>query len=244
MRQALFVVGLVSAMSCGGSDRLLPATTLAPAGLTPTPLGTMTLSGTISETAPTASTRVSGVTVQVFCCGPNTGRSTTSDANGVFDLAGLEPGAFTIRTVSPRYVEGSLAVTMTGNQTVAIELDPVFQMVTTTRDGSLTVGDRCPGYWDDPTGEHCSVDYVFNVHHSGTLKAEISTTDRETSACSLDVIRLVDGLEASSPLPGGVDGVQVRAHSQYLVRVRKFALSGGPPPAGTTPFRLTVTHPS
>jgi hypothetical protein len=55
-------------------------------------------------------------------------------------------------------------------------------------------------------------------------------------------------LDAEIPafvIPSGPDGsVAVSAHAQYIVRVRKFARSGGPPRGGSTPFVLTVTRPS
>jgi Carboxypeptidase regulatory-like domain len=242
MRQVLFVVGVMSTISCGGGDRSLPARS-SPVNPTPTPQQTLTVSGTVSETAPTGSTRIGGATVGVFCCGANAFRSTTTDSNGAFQLTALEPGTITVYVRAANYVDGSQTIALSGDQTIKLELDPVLEIVTTTTRESLIGGDECPGYWDAPTGL-CQVEYRFNVHHNGSLSADVTTTDPDTSFV-LEVYRAAEGRSSGGPLPLRPDGsVAVSAHAQYIVRVRKFGLGGGPPPPGNTPFVLTVTRPT
>lgn len=240
MRQALLVVGLLSMVSCGSGDRSLPATPLPSPNPAPSPGQTLTLSGTVSETAPTTSNRIGGVRVDVFCCGANAGRSATTDSNGVFQLGPLEPGVFTIRALAANYIEASQTITLTGHQTVAIEINPVFQMVTNTTNESISIVDGCPGFWDDPDGR-CEANFVFNVHHDGSLTAAVTTADRDASF-ALELYRADGGIILSSAVPWRPDGsALVHAHNQYRLRVRQFAVQGGP---RVTPFRLTVTRPS
>jgi Carboxypeptidase regulatory-like domain len=259
MRPVMFVVvAVVSTLSCGDGGGGVPSSPTPQPDPQPLPQ-TWTLSGTISETAPTASARIANATVTI-ASGPDAGRSVRSDANGVFQLEGLQPAQFTVRTQAANYVEGSQFVTLTGNQTIAIGLDPVFQMVTTTRDDSVSGGDACPGYWDGSysaqtdTGRsaaiaECEVHYVFDVHHDGTLSTVLSWTNRETNL-STELYYSDQGQPTGQGIsPRGDRSRQpvsydVDAHTQYVVRVRNLSPGGGSPPAGITAFTLTVTRPN
>ena len=65
-----------------------PTTTPAP---TPTPTPTFSVSGTISETAPTASRRVEGVQVSL-----SNGPSATTGGDGTFTITGVANGTYTL----------------------------------------------------------------------------------------------------------------------------------------------------
>jgi hypothetical protein len=161
------------------------------------------------------------------------------DAPGAFQLTALEPGRITVYVRAASYVDGSQTIGLSGDHTIRLELDPVFEMVTTTTRESLSGGGECPGYWDVPTGL-CQVDYQFNVHYNGSLSADLTTTDLETEF-TVEVFR---GQPQGAPIPWRADGsIAVSAHTQYTVRVRKFGRGGGPPPPGNTPFVLTVSCP-
>jgi Carboxypeptidase regulatory-like domain len=239
MRRLLLVVTLVPAVSCGGSaspSRPTPTTILRP--------GSLTLSGTISETAPTASTPITAATV-TFVEGPNIG-STTTDANGRFQLSGLRPGPLTFRIRAANYVEHLQFLELTADQAIGIELDPVFQAVTTSTTESISGGgDSCPGYWDVyPDSKACTADFLFNVHNAGTLSAEITPIEVDTSF-TMELFASIDGRAVGSGT--SVDAartIAVRGHTQYLIRVRKFSDGGGSPPAGVGSFVLTVTRPN
>lgn len=245
MRQTLLVVlALVSSVSCGDGGSASPSIP-TPVGSTPIPpSGTLTLAGTVTETAPTASTRIAGATITVVE-GPNAGRSATSDANGTFQLATLQSGTFTIRVRAADYVERSQSVTLTADQTVTIELDPVFEIVTTTTNASLSGGDACGGYWDDDIGpDSCRVHHVVNMHHDGTLTAELTWTD-PTAVPSMRVYRSSNGQPFGQGFGDGQKfSLNLFAHQQYVVEVRRFNEGGGSPPAGISAFSLTVTHPN
>jgi hypothetical protein len=250
MRQVVLVISLMSAVSCADSGD-------SPAGPTPPPRGEMfTLSGTVSETFPTESTRIAGATVTVVAGLDADGLFTTSDASGVFHFAALPPGTYTIRGRAENYVESSQSLTLAGNQTLTVRLDPVFQTVTTTRRDVITGDPSCPGYWDyvksdlprTTASEPCAVDYRFDVHHDGTLAADLAWADRRFTLFT-ELYRSDNGLPSGHAIAPRTDGSRpnsydVYAHAQYVIRVRSLSDGGGPPPAGMTEFTLTVTRPN
>jgi Carboxypeptidase regulatory-like domain len=252
MRHVVLVIALMSAVSCGGEGGGSPG---SPSPTPPTPAAqTWTLSGTVTETAPTASTLIAGATVTAVAGLDTDGPSVTSDANGVFHLASLAPGDYTIRTRAVNYAESSQPLTLADNQTMTVQLDPVFQMVTATTRDVITGDPSCPGYWDysksdvprTAASEPCQVDFLFDVHHEGTLHAELAWADRRFGL-STELYRSDRGLpsgRAIEPRAGGsrLVSYDVDAHAQYVVRVGFDG--GGSPPAGTTEFTLTVTRPN
>ena len=249
--QLLLGIALTSIVSCDHSPTA--PTKPSPALQSPAPSAqTWTISGTVSETAPTTSTPIAGAKVLVYD-GPDLGRSAITDSKGAFQIAGLAPGSLALSVQAAGYVEGKQAVTLSENQAVRFELDPVFQMVTTTLNESLVGGASCPGYWDymkviaNPLGTNqCFVDYLFNVHHDGTLTAQLTWTDRDSSPF-LELYRAVGGQASGDPLPLAGEASPFRgdvyAHHQYLLRVHRFSLDGSSP-VGTTSFGLTQTRPN
>jgi hypothetical protein len=254
MRHVVLVVALISVVSCGGEGSGSPG---SPSPTPPTPAAqTWTLSGTVTETAPTASTLIAGATVTAVAGLDADGPSVTSDANGVFHLAALAPGNYTIRTRAANYAESSQPLTLADNQTMTVQLDPVFQMVTATTRDVITGDPSCPGYWDywksdvprAAASEPCQVDFLFDVHHEGTLHADLAWADRRFGLIT-ELYRSDRELPSGQAIQPHADGSRVvsydvDAHTQYVVRVRGLSNGGGPPPAATTEFTLTVTHPN
>jgi hypothetical protein len=237
MRRLLLVVALLSTVSCGGR---------APTAATPAQPTTFTLSGTVSETAPTASIVIGGVTLTITD-GPNAGRSTVSAGNGSFRLEGLHPGDFTLRLQATDYLERQQSIVLLGDQTIALELEPVQRRVTNRVTGAITNGSgQCAGYWDDePFPDPCAVDYPFTVHGDGLLTAELTWTDPATTPV-LELYDARNGRAWSAPisLSGSRPATaNVYAGVDYILRIRKFSEGGGPAPAGTSPYTLTVTYP-
>jgi carboxypeptidase family protein len=253
MRQVVLVIASVSALSCGDGDRGSPnSPTPTPAA----PTQTWTLSGTVTETFPTASTRIAGATITAIAGLAADGPSTTSDASGGFRLAGLAAGNYTIRGRAANYAESSQPVSLTGNQALAVRLDPVFQMVTSTSSGVFTSDGSCPGYWDygksglAPTSasEPCTIDYLFDVHHDGTLEANLAWVDGRFGLIT-ELYHSDAGQPSGQPIAsrsgGQVATYRVQAHAQYVLRVRGFSAGAATaPPAGTTEFTLRVTRPN
>ncbi len=246
MRHVLLCVALLSTVACGdrtGRSPASPTPTPTPTPAPTPPPQTFSFSGTVSETAPTTSTRIAGARVRVIE-GPNAGLTAMTDANGVFQLA-LQPGAFWIDTGAAGYVELSQFITLTGDQKVTIGLDPVFQMVTTTRNETLTGGgNQCPGYWDYGfASDPCKVEFVLDVHHGGQLTTTLTSTDRDTML-HVELYRSADGFPTGAGILRGKDSAILDAHKKYVLQVRKFDPGGGPPPAGATSFTLSFTHPN
>lgn len=214
-----------------------------PTGQPPAPQPqTTTLSGFISETAPTTSTRIAGATVTIVD-GPNAGQFATTDATGAFQFAALQTGSFTVQAKATGYVERVQSVTLTGALALTMELDPEFQMVTVTKEESLLGSEAGCGGWDYVSAPGpCTVDHLFNVHHDGPLTVEVAWPDRDT-APSIELYRASNGVRTGVAIPLG-RGTAVDAHTQYLIQVRKLALIGDSPPVGTTKFTLTVTRPN
>ena len=124
MRQVVFVISLLSAVSCGGDG----GSADAPGGdspTSPTPLRpAWTLSGTVSETFPTRSTRIAGATVTAVAGLDANGRSTTSDGSGAFRLVALPPGNYTIRVQAHGDVHHSVTCDAVQGDADPLELTP------------------------------------------------------------------------------------------------------------------------
>jgi hypothetical protein len=105
---------LVSLVSCGGGSESPTSPTSNP---TPTPQAqTFTLSGRVTETAPTQTTVVVGATVSVVD-GANAGKSAVSDSTGNYSIAGLQRGGFTVNATAEGYAGTSTGVDLTANRT-------------------------------------------------------------------------------------------------------------------------------
>jgi hypothetical protein len=91
--------------------------------------------------------------------------------------------------------------------------------------------------------------YPFNVHHDGTLHADLAWTDQRfelgTTVCGSDGGQPTgQAVTARLDSSGHVAGYDVSAHTQYVVLVRSFPSAGGPTAAGSTEFTLTLTGPN
>ena len=87
----------------------------------PSPAPTFTLSGLVSEDA--GSKAVAGVAIQIVN-GSNAGKSTSTDGNGNYSLAGLSGGSFTVRASANSYDTTEQAVTVAGNTKLDLKLHP------------------------------------------------------------------------------------------------------------------------
>jgi hypothetical protein len=242
MRYVPVVVIVLSTVACSESG-------------SPTSPASMMLAGRVTETVPTTSTPVVAATVTVIG-GPDDGRSATSDTNGAFQLVVSRP-QFMIRVQAPNYIERSMPVTLTQNSSLAIDLDPIFALVNTTKSNETITSDgNCPDWWSflSPLrgiAGPCVAGYLVNVHHTGTLTAEITWTDRMRQPM-FAVYQSSGGLPSGSPLPSqppygtftGRVTADVSARSQYVLVVSIYDPGGGPAPAGTSSFALTLTHPN
>jgi carboxypeptidase family protein len=241
MRRLVLVLALMSAVSCGDSGD-------SPAAPTPTLGGqTVTLSGVVSETVPTESTLIAGATITAVAGLDGDSISTTSDAGGQYQLTGLAPGNYTVRAQAQNYTESSQPLALTRSQALAVRLDPVRQMVTTTRQDAISASGACEGPWDPGTA--CEVDYVLNVHHAGTLTAEVLWTDREVGFFTT-LYRAERGrpsgqhIEARAVDNSGRRAVfDLTARTQYVIQVHAYT-DTYMTTSRVTPYTVTLTHPN
>ena len=172
-RMALVVLGLVCALlvsACGDTDEDTPAsapTPVAPAPTpapTPAPAGpTYSVSGTISETAPTASTRVPDAEVQL-----TGGVATGTTGNGTFTIPNVAAGTYTLRIAKAAYETQTRSVTVSGADVTGIQVNlmPVWREVNQEITAELdSESSTCPG-----TTRPCN-QYPIASHHGGQVRA-------------------------------------------------------------------------
>src|SRR5688500_12023839 len=110
----------IAGMSCGGSDTPTnPTPTPTP---TPTP-STFTLSGGVTESAPTTSNKIAGATV-AFVDGTNAGKTATADSAGNYLITNVLAGAINVRASAAGYQDATRPVTINANTSLTIALNP------------------------------------------------------------------------------------------------------------------------
>lgn len=97
--------------------------TMAVSG-TGTTVPTFTLSGVVTETAPTTSTLLAGARI-TFLDGANAGKTGTSGADGRFEITGVTNGGYSISVILAGYQTITLPVGVDGNTTLTIRLNPL-----------------------------------------------------------------------------------------------------------------------
>lgn len=112
---------------------------------------TFTLSGIVTETAPTTSTVLSGVVVTIID-GANLGRTATTGADGRYSITGVVNGGFSVSAVKAGYTTVVLPVGINGNTTLDIRLEPTTPR-TQFGPGQYRVGTDIPAgrYYSDPS---------------------------------------------------------------------------------------------
>jgi hypothetical protein len=86
-------------------------------------VATFTLSGIVTETAPTTSTVLAGVRVE-FVDGANQGKAATTGADGRYQITGVVNGGYTVSATLAGYTPVALPVGINGNTTLDFRLEP------------------------------------------------------------------------------------------------------------------------
>ena len=173
--RALLAVAVISALTLSACDNndsesAPPVTTPSPVP-TPTPPApsgpTFTVSGTVSETAPTTSTRVPDAEVQL-----SGGVATGSMADGTFTIPNAASGTYTLRVAKAGYETATQTVTVSGAAVSGIQVNllPVFRWVNQEFYHQIGPGSSCPGLTD---GRPCRA-YPVLSHHSGDVRAFVA----------------------------------------------------------------------
>lgn len=154
--------------ACDSSDSSTPPPVTTPTPVptpTPAPSGpTFTVSGTIFETAPTASTRVPEAEVQL-----SGGVATGSVGDGTFTIPNVQSGSYTLRVAKAGYETATQTVTVSGANVSGLQVNllPVFRWVDQEHYDQLGSSSSCPGLTD---GRPCRA-YPVASHHSGDVRA-------------------------------------------------------------------------
>lgn len=170
-RIALVAVGVVCALvvsACERNEEQTPAPTpVAPA---PTPAPTpapsapaFSVSGTIFETAPRATTRVPDAEVQLTA-----GVATGSVSNGTFTIPSVATGTHTLRIAKAGYETLTRSVTVAGADVTGLQVNlmPVWRQVDQEFTAELHPdAATCPG-----TTRPCH-QYPVSSHHGGDVRA-------------------------------------------------------------------------
>lgn len=123
--------------------------TLAVSG-TGTAVASFTLSGIVTESAPTTSTLLAGARVEIID-GANQGKFAMTDANGRYSIAGVVNGGYTVTAQLAGYTAAALPVGINGNTTLDFRLNPIAPR-TTFGPGQYRVPADMPAgrYYSDP----------------------------------------------------------------------------------------------
>ena len=170
--RALLAAAVISALTLSACDSddpesPPPVTTPTPVPTPPAPSGpTFTVSGTVSETAPTTSTRVPEAEAQL-----SGGVATGSVGDGTFTIPNVANGSYTLRVAKAGYETATQTVTVSGAAVSGIQVNllPVFRWVDQEFYHQLGPGSAssCPGLTD---GRPCR-SYPVASHHSGDVRA-------------------------------------------------------------------------
>jgi hypothetical protein len=148
---------------------------------------TFTLSGHVTESAPTISTLLAGAVVTIID-GANQGKTATAGADGRYQITGVVNGGYTITATLAGYGSAALPVGIDGNTTFDIRLNPLAAR-TRFGPGQYRVGADMPAglYYSDP-GHGCSFRRLQGF--GGTAGDAITTTQLNFDAGQW-VIRLL-----------------------------------------------------
>jgi hypothetical protein len=179
-RLAVVVLGLVCAFvvsGCENKEEESPAPTPVTSAPTPAPAPapaapTFSVSGTISETAPTASTRVGDAEVQL-----SGGVATGSVADGTFTIPNVTSGSYSLRIAKSGYETQTIPVTVAGANVTGIQVSlmPVWRLINREISAELAPDSPpCAG-----TTRPCN-SYTIASHHGGEVRAFLAWSSDTT----------------------------------------------------------------
>jgi hypothetical protein len=169
-------LGVLALAGCEKNEATSPTPVATPAPTptpTPAPSGpTFSVSGTISQTAPRATTRVPEAEVQL-----TGGVATGSVADGTFTIPNVANGSYTLRIAKAGFETQTVPVTVSGGNVsgLQVSLMPVFRLVDEEYFRSLgSGGPSCPG-----TSRPCH-SYPVQSHHGGDIRAFAAWNSNQT----------------------------------------------------------------
>ena len=117
-------------------------------------IASFTLSGLVTETAPTTSTVLAGVRVTIID-GANQGKTATTGSDGRYQIANVVNGGYTVTATLAGYRDAVVPVGISGHTTLDFRLEPLNPR-TSFGPGQYRVGAEMPAgrYYNDP-GNGC-----------------------------------------------------------------------------------------
>jgi hypothetical protein len=230
--------------ACGASPA---APTPTPTPVPPNPSATCcSLSGIVTETAPTALQGVAGASVTVIA-GLDAGMSTIADAAGQYLLSKLQLGAITLRSSANGYDDTFLTLTITGDRSgFGFQLNPTNVMVSARHADVVSDQDAVCQNFEVSTRLPCKT-YLIALHSAGVVTAVLNWDDaiEVSSALALELVREPgtnqgDRIELNHVTQGNPNREEViatLAPGLYSVRVLYQR------PLGPQAFILTMSHP-
>jgi hypothetical protein len=145
VRMAALVGGLACGVlftGCSDNEATSPTPVATPSpSPTPTPTAgpTFSVTGTVSESAPTTTTRVPEAEVQL-----NTGAAYGTGSDGTFTIPNVSNGTYTLNVRKAGYVSQTTQVTVAGGNLagVSVNLPPVWHLVDTIQDRRASPNDN------------------------------------------------------------------------------------------------------
>jgi hypothetical protein len=141
-----------------------PAPAPAPA---PTPAPeTFTVTGRVTESAPTTDRRLSGAMVSIGS------QSVLTDSSGSFTLTSIAAGSHTLTASKGDYVTATQTLNLPADAPgpLSIGLDPVYESITREMSGTVSADDPpCPG----THGNFTCFSYQFPAHHAQGIEGHL-----------------------------------------------------------------------
>lgn len=208
----------------------------APTSPTPPAAQTFTLGGAVTETAPTTTNKIPGATI-TFIDGSNAGKSATADGAGNYALAGLATGGFTVRTTAAGYNEKSQPVTINANTSLTVQLNPVPQTLSSTRNDTISGGDATCSDGIGSTRPCKTI--TLPIHNDGPISATL-TWEPSSTDLDLTLWRGTALIASSRTASGRTETVSANATGGANFELHVTYYQG----SVITTFQLRVTNPN
>lgn len=211
----------------------------APTAPSPQPAASATysLSGTITEAAPTATVPIAGAAVTIGD-GPNAGRSATTDSRGVYTISGLQRSGFTINASANGFQPSAKGLTLLADNALDFALSPTPAILSDAQTQRFTDNVGATGCLD--VNRRPCFRTTYPVHNAGRFDARLVWTDYTNSAAFqglfsdwVSIHLLKDGAtiasaSTSARYPHTGDnaasiGVEVGAGSMYTVEIAYYS---------------------
>jgi hypothetical protein len=226
------------AAGCGSSPSSPSSAPVPTPSPTPAP-STFTMSGGISESAPTTTNKIPGAVVMVMD-GANAGKSATADGAGNYSMTGLTAGTFTVGVSAAGYQSVSRSVTLSSNSTQNFTVNPNPATISDNFTGTISGGDAtCSGGDGIFTTVPCKV-ITMQVHNAGQLTATLDWSPNRVADLDLSLFRGSTMIARSATATGGRESVSANLTAGFTYELHVTYYTG----SAITTYTVAVSHPN